>query len=916
MTFTIEMNNSMKNHNCLSAFVFLLAAGILFFVNCAFHDLSKPDDDIILIPDYIKITEVMTSNSSSFYDQFGETPDWIELYNSGDSAIDLAGYTLTDNPDQPEKWTCGSQILNAGAYTIICASGKDITAFAPESTEVIDMMNTAISPWADSQNIIAGKSHVRPVMFPGKVFGVVDGKKIISAQMYLNDNSHILNWQAAQISMKFFQTKDYSSFDRIRITGTIEKGKPFMVRICQDGVEDWLTFGLLLTGTGKENDLYDIPIANEPRLNRAAVTGFMFAANQVNDSITIAITGLTLVKTPSYMHANFKLSSDGETLAMSNRRGELIARHELKPLLPDLSEGSKQGDLDTWVVFNSPSPGRANDALTFAGIVKPVTASLHGGFYTSPVRITLTNPLTDIFYTTDGSIPTIFSTRYTQPFTIDTTAVLRYRGFSNGLAPGALTTTTFFINEKSDLAIISITADPAALFDPDTGIYMMGPRPSDTFPYFGANFWLDKEIPVHIEFFEPNGALGFTDGAGLRIFGNYSRANPKKSLAIVFKNRYGNGSLSYPLFPDYSSLTKFQSFILRNNGGNFQRAMFEDALAGVLSTGLDIDFQKYRPSTVFINGRYWGILNIREKLNTGYIEGNHGYAPDQVDFIKAYGDLEAGDKNHYNDMLHYLKSYDMRLTEHYDYIATQMDIDNFITYMTCEIYYANTDWPANNNGWWRPKTATGKWRWIIYDVDGGFGSWGQAYDTNMIAFATDSLGPEWPNPPWSTFILRTLLKNAGFKRRFINRAATLLSANFETSTVIAKIESMAAAIRSEIPRDFARWGQSESRWESSVTGLKNWAQYRPDGLRKNYTEFFSLSGTARLTLAVQGRGGIDIDGFTPSMYPFTGVYFKGNPVLITAVSGTGTFKQWSDGVAERVRMVEVSEDITLTALFE
>jgi hypothetical protein len=102
---------------------------------------------------------------------------------------------------------------------------------------------------------------------------------------------------------------------------------------------------------------------------------------------------------------------------------------------------------------------------------------------------------------------------------------------------------------------------------------------------------------------------------------------------------------------------------------------------------------------------------------------------------------------------------------------------------------------------------------------------------------------------------------------------------------------MAAVIESEIPREFARWEKPVSQWEHSVTGLKNWAKYRPDGMRKNYVEFFSLAGTASLTLAIQGRGGIDIDGFTPVTYPFTGAYFKGNPILITAVPGSGTFKQ-------------------------
>ena len=92
----------MKSRSFL-IFIFLPVASATFLlVNGAFHDLSEPDDSMI-VSDDIKISEVMTSNSSLFYDQFNETPDWIQLYNSGDSAIDLAGYSLTDDPDQPKK---------------------------------------------------------------------------------------------------------------------------------------------------------------------------------------------------------------------------------------------------------------------------------------------------------------------------------------------------------------------------------------------------------------------------------------------------------------------------------------------------------------------------------------------------------------------------------------------------------------------------------------------------------------------------------------------------------------------------------------------------------------------------------------------------------------------------------------------
>jgi hypothetical protein len=185
----------------------LMVSGTSLLLTCAFSSLSDPADAIAITPDDIKISEVMTSNSTTLTDQFNETPDWIELYNSGDTAIDLAGYGLSDKPDNPGNWTCGPMLLGAGTYAIICASGNDITLAEPGKAEEIVMMNTAISAWADSQNVTPGKSFVRAMRFSPKVFGVVDGKKIISAKMYLDDNAGVLNWQTAKITMDCFRPK-------------------------------------------------------------------------------------------------------------------------------------------------------------------------------------------------------------------------------------------------------------------------------------------------------------------------------------------------------------------------------------------------------------------------------------------------------------------------------------------------------------------------------------------------------------------------------------------------------------------------------------------------------------------------------------------------------------------------------------
>jgi hypothetical protein len=58
-------------------------------------------------------------------DEDGERPDWIELHNRGANAVNLLGWSLTDDPDVPGQWTFPSRVLNPGEYLVVFASGKD-----------------------------------------------------------------------------------------------------------------------------------------------------------------------------------------------------------------------------------------------------------------------------------------------------------------------------------------------------------------------------------------------------------------------------------------------------------------------------------------------------------------------------------------------------------------------------------------------------------------------------------------------------------------------------------------------------------------------------------------------------------------------------------------------------------------------
>jgi hypothetical protein len=75
----------------------------------------------------IVISELMASNSSGLKDGDGETSDWIEVYNRGKVAVNLAGWRLTDDPSQTERWFFPDVSLEPGKYLLVFASGKPPT---------------------------------------------------------------------------------------------------------------------------------------------------------------------------------------------------------------------------------------------------------------------------------------------------------------------------------------------------------------------------------------------------------------------------------------------------------------------------------------------------------------------------------------------------------------------------------------------------------------------------------------------------------------------------------------------------------------------------------------------------------------------------------------------------------------------
>lgn len=619
-------------------------------------------------------------------------------------------------------------------------------------------------------------------------------------------------------------------------------------------------------------------------------------------------------------HTNFKLKQKGEDIGIFDAEARLIDSLDYGKQFPDVSFGRHPDGGSAWFFFGEPTPGSSNSrkgcqSCNPAEIPYPPRFSLPGGFYTAPQILSLSSesPDAEIRYTLDGSEPSRASILYSRPMMIDATAVVRARVFDTGCLPSLIMTQTYFINEKFTLPVVSIAADPAHLWDDETGIYTEGAN-YDSFEGV-ANYLEDWERPASAEFYESDGTLGFSANAGIKIHGGSGRDYSQKSFSIHARERFGTSEIAYKIFPD-EAVSTFKSFILRNDGCcDDLRTMFRDAiLHRVVKGRMDIDCQAYRPAILFLNGKYWGILNLREKLNEHYLASHHGIDPDHIDLLEDSSSVVEGDAEHYEDLLNFIKTADMTSNASCEYIQTQMDVYEYIRYQIAEIFSANTDWPANNMKYWRPKTSGGKWRWILFDTDYAFAD----YQYNGMKGAYNG-----------QLLFRRLLENPGFKNEFIQQFASHLNTTFRAERVISVIDSLRAGIEAEIPGHIKRWGgtygsrsiSSVSEWESNIEKRRLFANERLPYVRQHIAEHFGLSGTANLTLKVSepGIGKISVNGMVITDSSFTGTWFKDVPLRLEAFPNSACrFVRW-EGIADETSdplSVTLTEDAAVTAVFQ
>ena len=888
------------------------------------------------------INEVVSSNSI-YIDEDGDTPDWIELYNYGSQDVNLENWTISDDINDLSKWHFPNVTIPANDYLMLWASDKDRSQITSSRTLVSqgDTFKYFIpssepnSNWTDI-NFNDSSWDNGP-----SGFGYADGDDSTlipngTLSLYLRKNFSVSN--VGEI-ISLILDIDYDDafvayINGIEIARANINGVPpsFNAFTNQDheaqmyygGVPDRFTISDFSSFLVEGDNVLAIQAHNVSSFSSDfTIIPFLSAIFSSTNNIGIEPPEVLNLNDNNNFHTNFKISSDSETITLSDNTSNTIDQLLIEGLAPDVSIGvsNSTGNIVNYI---QPTPGLENYSEEFIGSIQnEVVFSESGGLKDSPFYLSLSgNDSSQIIrFTTDGSAPDSFSQIYIYPFEISDNMSVRAQIFSDNYLPSPVSTESYIFNSNHDIDVLLMSVDPIDFFDNNSGIYVFGPEGTydPSIPYFGANFWEDWERPIHFSFYENDSDDIVEFNAGVKIFGGWSRGqNGQRSLSFFARGQYGDSKFEHSFF-DNVNYNDFEALIIRNSGQDWLRSSMKDIMLTSLMRNSELDFQDYNPVAAYINGSYWGMYNMREKINEHMLASKHNIDAGSISLLTNNAEIIQGSNDEYHQLIDYIENTDLSDDSNFEYIKDQIDLSNYILYQATNIFINNTDWPANNIKFWKhPET---KWRWIMYDTDYGFGPYWNIsnFYENTLSFALNPDGTGWPNPPWSTLLFRKLITNISFRNQFINRYADELNTRFLPNNVINHIDQIYSTIEPEVEAHYSRWKDDpsvgyeiteiNSHIEYYVDNMKSFAAYRHPIVKEHIKEEFNLPNYHPLIILNDdtSKGFVEVNENLKIKEEFwTGDYFETVPVKLSAIAEFGfEFSHWSGDIAGNSETIEV-----------
>lgn len=746
-------------------------------------------------PNGIVISEVLPRNRGNFLDSFNEFSGFIEITNLSETTVDLEGYTLGNSDVAPYRYRLPKRVLKPNEALVVYTSNRNLKGDELHSNFNLESQNGTVTLSNPKGQIIdtLRYDHLANGFAMIRVNDDVGPTAAVSPG-YINTTAGM---EAYHEQLKHPKTLLINEVMNRNYEHMPHNGYQFY---------DWVE---LLNNSKSAIDLSEYTLSTSHK--DMAMANLPNVILQPNETLVLMASGDSQLTTSEYIHVNFKIG-DIDSLYLS-KNDKLVDSLFVGDVPVNYSYGRVPSG--GFGYFSSPTPNASNEGSYYRSVAsEPIVASEPGVYNDNETKTITASSTSPIYYTLDGSVPTMNSTRYTQPLHIDTTSTVRFRALEPDRLGSATITNDFIMNEDHIFPVMSLSLNSSDL------------------SYLQGNPWVDGlEVPVHVAFYEEDNS--FSIDAGLKLFGGSARGFAKKSFMLKFKGKYKEPKLNYPMF-DNRDFTSFDTVVLRSGSQDMDYTFFRDVFGTSLADGMmEVEVQAFKPIVLYINGRYWGVYNVREKVDENFIS-SHFNVDDSANVVRIDSNVTSGSASGYQRMVSYAVNNDMRQSHHFEHMKTLLNLESYIDFWIASTFTTNHD-IINARFFNHPDVDNGRWHMIWYDLD--FAMWN--FDRNYYNYMVQVEGMS--DFRVSTALFRNLVVNEEFQDMFVKRLSMHLKTTFHPDRIYSTLDEFAALYRPEMARNQARWNKTMAVWESEIKRLRSYFDLRYDYLLRQTQQFFNLT---------------------------------------------------------------------------
>ena len=710
-------------------------------------------------------------NNRDIKNEAGEVYPVIELYNYGKDKVNLKDFTLAKSNN--EKYIFKDISMEPNTYLLIYLSGKD------------DEYNTNFT-FTDSDNYLVFKDNKQNIL---NELNIKPTSPNYSYGLY-NDVWHLYSEHSlGKENGKNFVKEDIKN--NIVINEVSVNPEVIELKNISNNDINMKSYSMS-NGGGKTFNFPDVTIKAGGFLLVYGSDNFVYDGN---------------------IYSGFHINRMKETIILYNN-GNIVNEFKTTRLNDNISCGLLN---DKVVIFKTKTIGGDNSQDIYSGYLNDVEYSNNNLYVANGTKITLSS-IGDIYYTTDGTFPTRDSKKYTGELTITGDTIIKTIAYKDNYIESNVTSRTYLTGRKSTIPVVSLTGNYNDFFGGNGLI---------------TNYHANQYKKVGVEFYEADGSFGWNVLGDATMSGMDSRERDQKSIAIYMRKAYGTKDITYPLYKG-AGIKTYSSFTLRNAGEDPKGIRIMDTALTYALRDVNLDIQDYRSVAVYINGSYYGHYNIRERYNGDYLESKYGIDKDHVSLMK-FDAPKLGSYSGFQGIMNYIHTHSATDNNNYEYLKSQIDLEELATYEIIESFYGNTD--LGNIRYY--KADNGKWRWMLYDLD--WSLWNLSID---YSYPVKNVKVPAATQHYKTIELnRYLYQNPNYKALYLKTFGDLLRNQLKPDNMNKIIDELAAEIDNEMPYHIAKWHDISSydRWKNNVAKFKNTYTTRYNYVVSNLRSSFNLS---------------------------------------------------------------------------